>query len=115
MSKDQASWIDEEVKKPDSNFVDISADADWLNVKSHAEEKEDTQHYYVIDSSEEGQYVVSDKRRYGIKTKDVFVKMDVELVKIIEDQTATKAATINSLVRYAINDLKKNGKKLVVK
>ncbi len=82
---------------------------------SAAEQKDDNQHFSTVKTEKKGVYVESDKRRYGIETKDIFVKMDVELVKIIEDQTATKAATINSLVRYAINDLKKNGMKLVVK
>lgn len=108
------SWIEDELKSTGKKIDSSDENNDWSNVKSRAEEKEDTQHYSIVDSSEIGQYVVSDKRRYGIETKDIFVKMDVELVKVIEEQKATKAAVINSLIRYAINDLKKNNKKLVV-
>jgi hypothetical protein len=107
----------------------------WGNVKSEATEKKIDDEvkpafpkrapvepvgyssYKVIESKFEND-VVKSKRRNPPKnpemTKKLFCQVDNDIVEIIERQQATNAATINALLRYAIDQLHKNKEMLEV-
>lgn len=73
--------------------------------------------YILIDAPNLGDVAISPKRNPPKNPKvvsDLFCKLDNDLMSIIDRQSSSKAACVNALIRFAIDELKKQGKTLKV-
>jgi len=93
----------------------MSKEADWMTAESAAEEKIiETQivNYKIEEQRFSGDLVTAEKRRSKTATKGSFLEIDIDITNLINMQNATKTATVNALLRFAINTLNEKGERL---